>query len=136
MSHVFNDIVFFNRPGIGVIPGIVLSSRLEQQADNSLAEVLTLLYAHPDDEKHAPHHAKEIGSTQFGVKPLTKANAFGWSDSKDMPLPVEPEPEPVPETELPGTVGPLSTDGGPLPSEPSAPVIDPDTPAPEHEPAA
>lgn len=135
MSHVFNDIVFFNRPGIGVIPGIVLSSRLEQQADNSLAEVLTLLYAHPDDEKHAPHHAKEIGSTQFGVKPLTKANAFGWSDDKSMPVPPEPEPAVEPAAEYPAPPEDPITEPTPADAVP-APTIDPDTPAPEHEPAA
>lgn len=80
MAHKFNDVVNFNLAGVGIMPGIVLTSRLEQiPGTQDTEEVLTVLYAHPDDEQHAVHKAKDIGDVKFTLKPASDTNHFGWS---------------------------------------------------------
>lgn len=98
----YNDVVFFKLAGHGILPGIVLSSRLEQiSGTQDTHEVLSLLYAHPEDEKIASHNAKDISDTKFGVKPHTEKNHFGWAETKDAFDASGPEPvaeEPVDES--------------------------------------
>jgi hypothetical protein len=95
-QHVFNSVVYFRVAGIGILPGIVLTSRLEQIPDSQdTQEVLTLLYAHPEDEQHATHKAKDIGDVKFTVKPASDKNHFGWADDEDdfEELPTTPAPK-------------------------------------------
>lgn len=93
----YNDAVFFKLAGHGILPGIVLSSRLEQiPGTQDTHEVLSLLYAHPEDEKIASHNAKDISDTKFGVKPHTAKNHFGWAETKEaFDAPEERAEEPV-----------------------------------------
>lgn len=108
-QKTYNSVVYWRKSGIGVIPGIVIKTRLEQQLDGTLAEVLTLLYAHPDDEGVAHHQANDVGDVAFSVYPLRDktdslpAVSFGWADTLEA---FDPKPEPVAEPEPVAPVDP------------------------------
>lgn len=95
MAHDFNSVVHFKLAGHGVIPGIVLNSRLEQQPNSQdVLEVLSVLYAHPQDVGMAIHNAKDIGDVKHGLKPASDTVHFGWADSADF-FDDEETPEPA-----------------------------------------
>lgn len=129
-QKTYNSVVYWRKSGIGILPGIVIKTRLEQQLDGTLAEVLTLLYAHPDDEGVAHHQANDVGDVAFSVYPLRDktdtlpAVSFGWADTLEA---FDPKPEPVAEPEPIAPVDPpappVVVDTNPAGAVVPAPVV-------------